>query len=638
MRRVVVSLSLAGLLMAVLAGGGSAAPQDSAAGPGELPDDAIPDQWIVNVADDADPRGVAAEHRAEQGAEIRHVYETVLGGYAAVMPSHVAERVAADPRVASVEPDREVTIAHHQCGHGGPGHPDDACDDGTVSGTVTDAASNQGVEGATVSIDDDEDWTAVTDADGTYEIPEEEGKVDGASERDIAVSHKDYEDAEDTITVDGDTTWDAELEPANGEDPQTGDLEGTVSDDDGDVLEGATVTLEETGQSATTDDGDYLIEDVEEGKYTATAEAEGYESASEDVEIEADETTEQDFQLEAEEEEDEDADGAEETPWGVERTGADDVHDEFTGDGVSVYIIDSGIDSTHVDLEPNLGDGFAAVSCRGGGCDEDWDDDHGHGTHVAGTAGATDAEQVVGVAPEATLHAVKVLSNQGRGNRSDVIAGIDHVAGEAEEEDDAVVANMSLGGDGEKSGTCTDDDFDGDDSYHEAICDATREGVVFAVAAGNSDADAAATVPAAYHDTVLTVSATDEDDTFAEFSNWGDDSFDWTEDEDEQPNPQSAPVALAAPGVDVLSTWPDGDELHEGSGTSMAAPHVAGGAALHIQAEQLSGDEGRAAFLDVRAALMGEAEDASGFDDDSSFEGTREEGFLDLRYLANDTD
>ena len=199
---------------------------------------------------------------------------------------------------------------------------------------------------------------------------------------------------------------------------------------------------------------------------------------------------------------------------------------------------------------------------------------------------------------------------------------------------------MSLGRSGSRDATCTDYGLDDNgDSYHETICGAVNAGTVFAVAAGNSAAHAEGAVPAAYNDTVLAVSAVQQDEdaegeVFAEFSNWGDGLFDWLDDQ----GPQSAPVALAAPGVDVLSTWNDG-RLHVGSGTSMAAPHVAGGAVLLIAAHDVSGEQGRQAFLEVRAALMDGAESTDGWEDDSSFEDEaddleqRQEGFLDLRFL-----
>jgi subtilisin len=200
-------------------------------------------------------------------------------------------------------------------------------------------------------------------------------------------------------------------------------------------------------------------------------------------------------------------DAGEVVPWGVARIGADPTGS--TGKDVHVYIIDTGIDADHSDLAANLGNGYAATTCKGGRCKEAWDDDHSHGTHVAGTIGAIDNEVgVIGVAPEVILHAVKVLGKNGSGTNSGVIAGIDWVAQEVATRGVPAVANMSLGSSGSKSGTCNAGGFSGDDAYHEALCNAAHVGVVFAVAAGNDGEDAEAAVPAAYDDAAITVSAT----------------------------------------------------------------------------------------------------------------------------------
>jgi subtilisin family serine protease len=193
------------------------------------------------------------------------------------------------------------------------------------------------------------------------------------------------------------------------------------------------------------------------------------------------------------------------------------------------------------------------------------DDDHYHGTHVAGIIGAIDnGVGVVGVAPGARLWAVKVLDKNGSGWSSWIIAGIDWVAANAATIE---VANMSLGGSGYSQ------------AEYDAIQGAVNEGVAFAVAAGNSDDDARNYSPAAF-DNVLTVSAladfngaqgggasptcrTDQDDTLADFSNWG------------------SAVDIAAPGVCILSTYPiEKGEYGTLSGTSMASPHAAGALAL----------------------------------------------------------
>ncbi|WP_269436055.1 S8 family serine peptidase [Saccharothrix sp. NRRL B-16348] len=166
---------------------------------------------------------------------------------------------------------------------------------------------------------------------------------------------------------------------------------------------------------------------------------------------------------------------------------------------------------------------------------------------------------------------MKVLNNSGSGSTADVICGIDHVTAHA---DQIEVANMSLGGTGVESACGTNVDAE-----HEAICRSVAAGVTYAVAAGNSSADATGHVPANYEE-VITVSALTDfngrpggggtptcvpsytDDTFARFSNFG------------------ADIDLIAPGVCILSTWKNG-RYSTISGTSMATPHVAGGAALY---------------------------------------------------------
>src|SRR3546814_15857949 len=109
-------------------------------------------------------------------------------------------------------------------------------------------------------------------------------------------------------------------------------------------------------------------------------------------------------------------------PWGVARVGDDTNGND--GSGVHVYIIDTGIDSDHPDLAAHIGNGFAAVNCKGRVCNQPWDDDNGHGTHVSGSAAAIDTTiDVVGIATGATLQAVKVLNSQGPGARKTVGTG-----------------------------------------------------------------------------------------------------------------------------------------------------------------------------------------------------------------------
>ena len=230
-------------------------------------------------------------------------------------------------------------------------------------------------------------------------------------------------------------------------------------------------------------------------------------------------------------------------------------------------VIDTGVDLDHPDLNVNRA---KAKNCA---LALSADDDNGHGSHVSGTIGALDnGAGVVGMAPGARIWPVKVLNAAGVGFTSDIVCGIDYVTANASSIE---VANMSLGGDGSDDGNCGRTDGDAE---HEAICASVAAGVTYVVAAGNDSADAATSAPAAY-DEVITVSAlsdfnglpgggapstcrADVDDTFADYSNYG------------------ADVDLIAPGTCILSTWMNGgyDTI---SGTSMASPHVAGGAALY---------------------------------------------------------
>jgi subtilisin family serine protease len=239
---------------------------------------------------------------------------------------------------------------------------------------------------------------------------------------------------------------------------------------------------------------------------------------------------------------------------------------------VDVAVIDTGIDLDHPDLTV-----YRAKNCIGRGTG---DDGNGHGTHVAGTIGAKDNEiGVVGVAPGVRLWAVRVLDNRGSGTTSSVLCGVDYVT---QNEDAIEVANMSLSGGGSDPdnvvGSCSTGN-----GYHDAICRSVEAGVTYVAAAGNEAVDAKSSVPAAF-DEVITVSAprtstglpggggvascrADVDDTFADFSNFG------------------ADVDLIAPGVCIRSTWLNGG-YNTISGTSMAAPHVAGAAALYKAASQ----------------------------------------------------
>lgn len=235
-------------------------------------------------------------------------------------------------------------------------------------------------------------------------------------------------------------------------------------------------------------------------------------------------------------------------PWGVDRIDAEYAWAISGGAGVAVAVLDTGIDRDHPDLAANIAGGTNFVSKPPWKPVDPtkWDDDNGHGTHVAGIIAAVNNDVgVVGVAPEADLYALKVLDKTGSGYISQIIAGLEWCA------DNGIdIANMSLG---------TDADIQ---SFHDACNAAAAAGVILVAAAGNDGADV--DYPGAYG-SVIAVAATDAGDAVP----W------WS-------SPGSA-VAIAAPGVSVYSTW-KGDGYDTKSGTSMAAPHIAGTLALALAA------------------------------------------------------
>lgn len=222
------------------------------------------------------------------------------------------------------------------------------------------------------------------------------------------------------------------------------------------------------------------------------------------------------------------------TPWGISRVGG-----PRDGTGKHAWVIDTGIDLDHPDLNVGSGANFVLKGKNSP------DDGNGHGTHVAGTIAAiNNTIDVVGVAANATVHPVRVLDSSGSGTIDSVVAGVDFVAANASPGD---CANMSLGATGHFQ------------SLHDAVANAAQKGIKFAIAAGNESDDANNAEPAHVNGSnIFTVSAIDSSDRFASFSNYG--------------NP---PVDYAAPGVSVLSTKKGGGTTTF-SGTSMAAPHVCG--------------------------------------------------------------
>ncbi|AGP54387.1 S8 family peptidase [Streptomyces rapamycinicus] len=244
--------------------------------------------------------------------------------------------------------------------------------------------------------------------------------------------------------------------------------------------------------------------------------------------------------------------GTQENPpsWGLDRIDQEDTqgdkkytYPDSAGEGVTAYVIDTGVRTSHKDFEDRATSGFDAVDN-----DDSADDGNGHGTHVAGTIAGAEH----GVAKKAKIVAVRVLDDQGSGTTEQVVAGIDWVT---ENHEGPSVANMSLGG-------------TPDEALDAAVQKAIDSGVTFGVAAGNESADASQSSPARVKDAITVASSTDQDEQ-SDFSNYGD------------------VVDIYAPGSDITSDWNTGDDATNTiSGTSMATPHVVGAAAVYLSGHQ----------------------------------------------------
>jgi subtilisin family serine protease len=256
------------------------------------------------------------------------------------------------------------------------------------------------------------------------------------------------------------------------------------------------------------------------------------------------------------------ADQANPPSWGLDRIDQPNLplnnnyHYDTVASNVHAYVIDTGIRTTHVDLGGRASFDYNAVDTNNTDC-------NGHGTHVAGTIGGGQ----YGVAKGVRLHAVKVLNCAGSGTIAGVVAGVNWVTGNKIR---PAVANMSLGG-----GV--------DTTLDTAVRNSIASGVTYAIASGNSNANACNFSPARVAE-AITVNASDINDNRASFSNFG------------------TCTDIFAPGVNITSAWGTGDTATNTiSGTSMATPHVAGVAALYLATNPA------ASAQQVRDALVGKA-------------------------------
>ncbi|MFJ4281564.1 S8 family peptidase [Streptomyces massasporeus] len=260
-------------------------------------------------------------------------------------------------------------------------------------------------------------------------------------------------------------------------------------------------------------------------------------------------------------------------PWGLDRVDQASLplsgtytYPDSAGSGVTVYVIDTGVRITHQQISGRAAHGYDAVDG-----DNNASDGNGHGTHVATTIAGT----TYGVAKKAKIVGVRVLNNSGSGTTAGVIAGIDWVT---RNHSGPSVANMSLGG----GASATLD---------TAVRNSIAGGVTYAVAAGNSSTTASSSSPARVAE-AITVGATTSTDAKASYSNYG------------------SALDIFAPGSSITAGWHTSDTATNTiSGTSMATPHVAGAAAVHL-AGHTSSTPAQVATALVNGAVTGKVTSA----------------------------
>ncbi|NMF00828.1 S8 family peptidase [Aneurinibacillus aneurinilyticus] len=239
-------------------------------------------------------------------------------------------------------------------------------------------------------------------------------------------------------------------------------------------------------------------------------------------------------------------------PWNIQAVHAPAVWPKSTGKGIRVGVLDTGIAYSHPALRGHVAGGYNIISGT-----QNFMDDNGHGTHVSGIIAARKPGRLYGVSPDVALYGIKVMDRDGNGRISDIIKGIEWAI-----DNNIQILNMSIGS----------------NTHNAALEYATRrahqKGIILVASAGNDGERGGAIDYPARFPWVISVGAVDRDMKRASFSSTGDG------------------IDIMAPGVGIRSAWKGGGYKVE-SGTSMAAPHVSGGAAL-ILSRNISMSGGKA--------------------------------------------